>query len=209
MNKYLVVAVIFVVIIITSLSFYYQLQLRQERENHKQSCSQIMLLYDMLKEEQEVLMKNEGCMVSKSLYLTDLKNQKIKIDSLFSEGPFLVLFFSSSYCNDCVNYCLTQIKDFMTKQGFNKIILFASGYQLRDLYVFARSNQFNDKCFYSMNSLNIPIEETNMPFMFIMDEKLMPSHFFIPKKEIPEQTERYLNFINEEINSTALFYENK
>jgi hypothetical protein len=196
MKRYFII-IIFFIGIMTAVCSYFHLHIKQAKEKQEQSLSRAMFLYNILKEDQEVLMRNEGCVISESLYLRDLENRKVNTDSLFSNGPYLVLFFSSQYCGDCVNYCLTQMKTFLSTNSTNKILMFASGYPLRDLFVFARSNQFDDKWFYSIETLNLPIEQSNMPFMFLIDEKLRPSHFFIPRREMPEQITNYLNVITE------------
>jgi hypothetical protein len=174
---------------------YFYLQLQHDRQKHEQIVSEIRFLNNNLNEDQKILLINERCTLDTSLCLVNLKNRTIPIDSLFLEGRYLILFFSLDHCSDCVNYSLSQIKTLMPGQKVDKLLLFASKYKLRDLYVFARSNQLADTIIYNIESLKIPIEKINQPFMFLLDDKLSLSHFFIPRKEMPEQTIYYLNFI--------------
>ena len=43
--------------------------------------------------------------------------------------------------------------------------------------------------------LGTPIEDISQPLMFVVREDGMASHVFVPRKELPEATARYLDFI--------------
>ncbi|GAB6008825.1 hypothetical protein [Dysgonomonas reticulitermitis] len=198
--KYICVIIVIIAIATTTMWLNSYSKLQQEKEECKQTSSNILFLNNDLKEDQNALIQNEGCFLDTTLILTDLKNNPIKIDSLFLNGTYLVLFFSSEHCGDCVNYSLTQLRNFLLNTETNKILIFASKYRLRDLFVFARSHQFDDKIFYNIESLNIPIEQIHKPFMFLINKNLRPTHFFIPKKEIPDQTDNYLSIMKTILN---------
>lgn len=198
LKKYIAISVIFVLTVITGEAIYLLVQSEHEKEGYKQIASQANHQYSILQQEQEVLIKNEGCTIPDTITIRDLKGRKIKMDSLVAKSPCMVLYFSSLYCNDCVNYALSLIKSTIIDKNVDvNILIFSSGYMLRDLYVFARSNEFDETCFYNVNSLHIPIEELNVPFIFIIDDRKMPVHFFIPRKEVPQQSEKRLILIAE------------
>jgi hypothetical protein len=194
MNKYLYIFIPFFVIVVI-VWIYFHLQLQHDRRKYEQVISEISFLNHNLNEDQKILLENECCILDTSLCFVNLKNQTIPINSLPLTGRYLVLFFSSDHCSDCVNYGLSQIKTLILDNGIDKVLLFASRYQLRDLYVFAHSNKFSDSMVYNIESLKIPIEQINQPFMFLLDDELTVSHFFIPRKEIPEHTNYYLGIV--------------
>jgi hypothetical protein len=169
---------------------------QEEKDNRQISKYEESILNKTLVEERFALIKNIGYSLSDSLYLLNLKNRQIRIDSILTEEMYFVLFFSAEYCSDCVNYSLTEIKKFLLDVSANKVLIFAAKYQIRDLFVFSKSYHFETQ-FYSIESLNLPIEQLNEPFMFLLDKELNPSCFFVPRKEIHEQTEAYLRRIRE------------
>lgn len=198
MKKVVAISVTFILTVISGFAIYYLVQSKHEKERYEQIASQANFKYNALQREQEVLFKNEGCTIFDTITIRDLKGKKITIDSLVAKSPCIVLYISSLFCNDCVDYALSLIKSTIINKNENvNIIIFASGYRLKDLYVFSRSNEFDDRCFYSVNSLNMPIEELKMPFIFILDDRKMPDHFFIPQKEVHQQSEKRLILITE------------
>lgn len=46
-----------------------------------------------------------------------------------------------------------------------------------------------------MKQLNLPVEASNVPFLFVLDNQLKVELLFVPVKEIPELTEEYFNSI--------------
>jgi hypothetical protein len=180
----------------TGVLLYIQLQFQRQKQELEQNISKKDFLYLLLKDDQQRILENERCILNPSLSLVNLKNDTISMSNLqLEKGKYLVLFFSAEHCSDCVDYCLTQIKTLLQENEIDKLLLFASKYKLRDLYVYARSNKFPDSVFYNIDSLRIPIEQIKQPFMFILDDELTVSHFFIPRKEIPEQTNQYFKTI--------------
>jgi len=198
MKKAVTISVTFILAVISGLAIYLLVQSEHEKDGYKRIASQTNRQYNTLQQEQEALFKNEGCTIPDTIAIRDIKGRKITMDSLVAKSPCVVLYISSLYCNDCVNYALNLIKITIIDKNVNvNILIFASGYKLRDLYVFARTNEFDETCFYNVNSLNMPIEELNMPFIFTLDDRKIPVHFFIPRKEVHQQSEKRLILIAE------------
>lgn len=198
LKKSIAISVTFVLAVISGLAIYLLVQSERENEGYKLISSQANRQYNTIQQEQEILFKNEGYTISDTITIRNLNGRKITMDSLVAKSPCMVLYISSMYCSDCVNYALSLIKStIFDKNVIVNIFIFSSGYKLRDLYVFARSNELDETCFYNVNSLNIPIEELNVPFIFILDDRKMLGHFFIPRKEEHQQSEKRLILITE------------
>jgi hypothetical protein len=41
------------------------------------------------------------------------------------------------------------------------------------------------------------MENSNIPFMFILDSEMIVKHFFVPEKGMPELTDEYLQIVKE------------
>jgi len=197
MKKHLFSVLLAVITLIFTIALLFvQLQFRHQKQEIEQEFLQKDFLFSNLKDDLQNILKNEGCKIDTSIVLVNLKNDTISMGRLnLKKAKYLCLFFSAEYCSDCVNYCLTQMKTLLSDNKNTEMLFFASKYQLRDLYVFARSNQFPNTAFFCTESLKIPIEQSKEPFMFVLDEQLSVSHFFIPRKEMPELTQRYLKIV--------------
>ena len=196
LSKTITIPVILLLAAILVTSIYFLVMSKHEKLSHERNLAQTNYHYSILQQEQELLFENEGCAIHDTTILKDLKGNKTTMDSISLKSPCIVVYISSSNCSDCVNYVLSLIKSAIIERQLNvRVLFFTTGYRVRDLYVFARSNGFDATSFYSVNSLHIPIEELNMPFIFLLDDKQTPFHFFVPRKESHEISEKRLHLI--------------
>jgi len=165
-------------------------------DNQRIIIRQKQKFIDMLQNEQILQIESENYTLDKTISVQNIEKQKKFTKNIFLRKT-LVLFVSSTNCNDCSTYCLSVIKN-DSYSNSKRIIVFASGYSIRDLFVFYKSNKFNNSV-YSLTTLGLPIEKLNMPFMFLIDDKLTPTHFFIPRKEMPYLTDKYLSLIKKQL----------
>ncbi len=149
-------------------------------------------LVEKMLNEQIALVGSEGFLLNKELSIVSSNNSGKSLIDVVGKRRVLVLYFSLNNCSDCYNYCLDELKS----HSLEKALVFVSGFNVRDLYVFSRSNHFNNEMF-CVKGLGLPTEQLNMPFMFVVGSDLKPTHFFIPKKEHPIQTDKYLELVND------------
>jgi len=75
----------------------------------------------------------------------------------------------------------------------------ARGYQVKadeDVYLEkaeASEDTPDFRCFKTEASFHLPIDDLNIPYLFVTDKNLLVSNLFIPHKEMLEQTELYLS----------------
>jgi hypothetical protein len=194
-NKIFIAVVILLLSMIVIVYISGKKQLKIDIEKCKQEYVSTTLMCDNLLEEQITLLENENKFFDPKLVLTNVKLEQNQIGEMNLDKTYLVMFFSSSFCSNCVNYSLDEIKSFLNEYKIKNILLLASNYMSRDLYVFAQTNKFDPYSFYSIETLNLPIEHLQMPFYFLLNKNLNISHFFIPRKETPEQTKKYFETI--------------
>ena len=122
-----------------------------------------------------------------------LKNTKVKIRDLLINSSILILRFSIFNCSACIHFALDKLlqgfKDFKS----NKRILLI--YDDENMRVY--ESTFGKISYVSTNRnvLGLPIESTNTPSLFILDNDLKNKQFFVPEKEMPELTDEYLSII--------------
>lgn len=73
----------------------------------------------------------------------------------------------------------------------------------RDLYSFKKSNKL-DINIYNVNYLGIPIEDMNVPYLFVLTENRIINSLFIPIKENTRLTKRYYKLILEKYYNIVL-----
>lgn len=77
----------------------------------------------------------------------------------------------------------------------DNILLMLSDIPIRDLHIIKKQLGLLDV--YQIDSLPLPIDGEQIPYFFILDDNYLSTSFFIPRKEMPEQTVRYLEFVKE------------
>lgn len=162
----------------------------------KFNLKQNKLLIEKLENEKVMLVENDSYKINANLNLRCLKNDTVQINQLFGSKKTLVLFFSLDNCSDCYNYCLNVFNEFSSDINISNTVVLVAKFNVRDLYVFSKSNKFKSRM-CCVDTLGLPIEKLNMPFMFILDESLIPSHVFIPRKENHDLTMRYFEIIKD------------
>lgn len=122
-----------------------------------------------------------------------LNNKPLILSNKFFDKPVLVFRFSIFNCSECVHFALNKLKqnlhDFATN---DRIILIYDDNNMR-----VSESMFGKMPYVTKerNIMGIPMENSNIPFMFILDTEMKVKHFFIPEKGMPELTDEYLSII--------------
>lgn len=105
--------------------------------------------------------------------------------------PTLVYRYSALGCNECIEYGNKKLEAYFKNYKNNKSILFViSDYVPK----FNNEIQYTNYLDLQKNKLDIPIEDSNIPFYCILYNNCV-SHIFIPDKNYPEYTDLYLQEI--------------
>lgn len=109
--------------------------------------------------------------------------------NLSNSNPILVYRFSALSCNTCVEFGLNKIKDYFPDYNNNpNLFVIVSGYPSK--YQMDLENFLN----IGNTSLGLPLEQTNLPFYFILIDGLA-HQVFIPDNNLFEYTDVYLQEI--------------
>ncbi len=102
--------------------------------------------------------------------------------------------YSYLSCTPCVDDVVALINEF-GKQNRNIEIIILATYRFRkDLKSFKRLNKVFTHV-YNVKSLDLPVEEKHLPYLFVLDKNMRVMDLFIPRKEVPELTSEYLERI--------------
>jgi hypothetical protein len=124
---------------------------------------------------------------SEKLLLKDLLNKR--------NFPTVIFRYSELHCQECVNAQIKTLKDFANDIGYDNVLLLANYKNNNDLSVFKRLNQLRDMKIYQVDSLNISIEEFNLPYVFVVDKNMSVQLLFIPDKELSDLDTEYYKII--------------
>lgn len=195
MKKNIVYTISLVIsIIVIVICIWFNIKLKNDIGASQTQLKQTEHLMRQLNEDQITIVDNSDTCMSKFLHLSTVKGEPVRIDSLIGNKRYLALFISSDDCGACVDFSLNQIRKIASQLKEKKILIFASKYQLRDLFILAKSINI-DAQILSIDKTGLPIEKENIPFIFLIDKELKPTHLFIPRKEIPDQTDLYFKKI--------------
>lgn len=180
--------------------FYWQ---RSNKIYQKESMSLVdkinVLFYENTLLKEDAILSKQGCLsLDPQLALYTEKGDSIPLSQLKKKEKTLVLRYSSFSCTPCVDSAVELIKNFI-KENPNIDVLLIGTYGLaQELRRFKRTNGLLTQV-YHVNSLKLPIEKENIPYLFILDKDMKVIDIFIPRKELLEQTANYLKQIKEQL----------
>jgi hypothetical protein len=134
--------------------------------------------------------ESEGCLLNFNIAASD----SLAFHSELKKLPKLVFFHSELNCNSCVEKNIPFLNSLGNLIGHENILFIASYKQTRDMLLFKRINDIKFHI-YNASSVELPIEELNLPFCFVINSELKAESVFIPIKEDSLHFKRYLELI--------------
>lgn len=150
------------------------------------------LSYEKLSlQDNAILSKQGSCKLDPEILLYTKERDSIRLYEIERKEYTLVLRYSTQCCSTCVEDILTKMKDF-EKHYPNIDVLLLTTYRIE-----IEKDIFKKICrtfpnVYNVFSLGIPLEEEIVPYLFVLDKDLRVIDTFIPDKDMPELTNRYL-----------------
>ncbi|GHV27867.1 hypothetical protein FACS1894176_10120 [Bacteroidia bacterium] len=139
---------------------------------------------------------NDGLYLADEIF-TDSLRQKIKFSQLFTKDrdKILVLKFSELNCIECVMYAIVKLRKIAETIGVDNIVFIGSYQDNRNLHIQKKHLGLQGMNVYNIPQLNLPIEESVVPYYFLLDKTLKVSNVFVPEKSTPELTNIYLDLV--------------
>lgn len=147
-----------------------------------------------LKEDMRVCMQNEGLRIDEKVTVSDEKQKTVLLQQVFPKKT-LVVRISQANCQVCIEAVMPLLKE----SGIQQIVILGDYTNKRFLRKMKELHEIDFRCFKTGESFHLPIDDLNIPYLFVTDKSLLVSNLFIPHKEMLEQTELYLSIIPERL----------
>lgn len=136
-----------------------------------------------------LMLENDGIKVDDEIYKTLLDSMNIwDIDVL---EPVLILRYSRYSCESCVDYVESEIKGFIDENSLKQYVRIVSDYNTKDFDILP-----NNTVNIGRKRLNIPLDNFDVPYIFIMDNQIIRT-VFIPEEKYKKYLDFYLSVIKE------------
>ncbi len=144
-----------------------------------------------------LLIPSDNRIVNPDVILKDTALKTIKLKEAKKFDDIIVFRYSSKDCEECVQSVLKIIDEDFTKIPKGKIIIINDAYTERDFILKAKFSKIKIPIYMlteTLNGLDLPIENKNLPFLFIYNKENKAVKFFTPFRDIPEKTKEYLKY---------------
>lgn len=212
MNKKYISIIIFLVLVLTVLfyiifAYKYRMQEKDkviqdtaEKKNICESTRRVIISNTFLQFE-TTASKIEDFIIS-----SNGESQKKKLSDYFSGNNQLVLRYNKDNCSSCIDHSLEALLEYKDAIGIDNILIIATVKNNRKLKAFIdKFENLNIQIINTDSEINLPIEEYNIPYFFMMNKDLKIKMLFVPIKELPDNTARYLDIISERFIAKNIF----
>ncbi len=212
MNKKYISIIIFLVLVLTVLfyiifAYKYRMQEKDkviqdtaEKKNICESTRRVIISNTFLQFE-TTASKIEDFIIS-----SNGESQKKKLSDYFSGNNQLVLRYNEDNCSSCIDHSLEALLEYKDAIGIDNILIIATVKNNRKLKAFIdKFENLNIQIINTDSEINLPIEEYNIPYFFMMNKDLKIKMLFVPIKELPDNTARYLDIISERFIAKNIF----
>ncbi len=181
--------------------FNYQIEIR-DQESKIQNHQIDSVLFDKLFSTLEYSIKCSNFKLCDTLSIENEESETYKMSQLIGENEVLVYRFNYQSCVSCVDSELERIDSLCAVLGKDRVLVLASYPVARDLYYQFKYHKPTFQMYNLKKGLiENSIDMTNMPYFFVVNNKLEATHFFIPNKDFPELTKLYYEKIISELSN--------
>lgn len=194
MNKTLLVFVSFMILFVLVFGYMYNRynQIGIQLQSLDLSCNDQVYNALLNKDDLYIMaLSSDGCKFIPSM--TDSLNQA-KIKQAMHSVPKLVFYYSDLNCNSCVESIVAEIENFRDSIGIDNIIYISDYKRTRDMQIFKRINQIKSEIF-NISSLNIPMDQAHVPFLFVLGKDNEVRSVYVPNKEDLNNLKSYLSIV--------------
>jgi hypothetical protein len=123
----------------------------------------------------------------------DTSGHDIALKDIVSGKENLVFFFSKNHCYTCIDTAVPVLEELAKEIGYDKIMLIGALEEKRDILSFKERYKSRLRIF-SVDDGDIvaKAKELNYPFLFILDNSMRASSFFLVEKDLPQITQDFM-----------------
>jgi len=139
--------------------------------------------------------KTNGFLIDRDLKIA-LSDTTLSIGKFINGNKKLVFYSPLDYCSSCVENELLRLNSVAEKYGHDQILVIFKKIEKRDAYLLYSSKKVK----YAIASLdggalNLPVSNDDLPIIFIINEDLKVSDYFIPYKNMDSLTDEFITSI--------------
>ncbi len=190
--------IIIIALIVVNIFLLYRLF---NRDNDKPKDNYANVKVERLIEISRIA--DEINMINKDCVLIDKDSHEVFISDLLTTNPLLILKISKLNCNTCTNQDVEILERFLNKYTIKegKIVILYQDSNIRDVTLLSRSlnNRVPIYRIKEKDSLQLQIDELNIPYFFVLDSSFAPKLIHVTNKLFPDFTNEYLEIVYNKI----------
>ncbi len=152
------------------MAFYKQKQLIESQR----------IAIDDFKDILQNIISVDGDWINPEIIITSENGEVHYIHDFVSNNPKLFFHYSKFTCDICVEKEVSQLKTYIQEIGTENVIVIASFESKRVLSAFKKINDFEFEI-YSCEEQIFGIEESSLPYYFILNSNCQIERFFLPQ----------------------------
>lgn len=135
-------------------------------------------------------------LVSAKTLVKTPEGQSRSLKELVGNKPRLILRYSHIDCEVCVDSVVSQIHRITKREKLPELLILTDIYTERDFLIKTRNKKYAFATYgLPGTNLGLPLENKNLPFLFVLTPDFKATKIFVPFKEVPYQTTEYLKEI--------------
>lgn len=140
-------------------------------------------------------------LVIENLDIKDSLNITFPIKKIFDDKQesILVYRFSQMHCESCVNSSIQITQNWVDSVGINNVVFLGNHRNNRVFNKTIPLYGIQGLKVYNCPKINIPAEDIEYPYFFVLDSNLQISNLFVPDKATPFITNSYLKNVSKKL----------
>jgi peroxiredoxin len=153
-------------------------------------------LTDYFIEREKRCVESENFLLSGQIILRDLDGNSLLLKEKLNQSPILFFRFQGSNCQTCIDIEIKRIAGELRDVNPDKVVILVSDKDVNDLNYFKKINGIKFGIFLiEKEDLRIPMEQYNIPYLFILSPDGFVSSVFIPERNERKFSEQYYGVI--------------
>lgn len=134
-----------------------------------------------------LMTENDGKIIDNHLY--KIIQDSIRSFGIDSSRPILVVRYSRYSCEPCIDFLISETTQFIENNHLHQYMTIVSDYLEAD------ANNLSGRTInLEKNRINIPIDEYDIPYIFILDQQVIKA-VFLPEKAYQKYLQFYFSIL--------------
>lgn len=148
---------------------------------------------------QSIKLLTENRRMDENIYLKNEKNDSLRLRDAVGEKPKLILYYSDTNCDVCVNNEFRLLKKYKDDIGVENIIILGNYMNSKDILGIKSRYGLNDikVCNLMYKETGLPAQSVNTPCVFMLNPEMIISHVYVPEKVVLNLSDNYYAVISD------------